>query len=190
MREKHNIRIKKPARTFWFDMDGVMAIYNREAYKGDDPIFSKLGYHYFRTVQPDMTIVRLIQCLSQRGDCTVYVLTKVSPAYDIMIEQLKDKAEWLARYFPFIGESHFYYTTGDKGILANNVLLKYSNRTICKSDILIDDFNQNLESWIKSGGSSVKYLNGLNSSDSFDGLKLLKGMGTEDAIKILFRSQN
>lgn len=186
MNGKRKIRIKKSAKTFWFDMDGVMAIYDRDAYRGNTPIFSKLGYHYFRTVKPDMTIVRLIQSLCQRDDCTVYVLTKVSPAYDIMLEQVKDKAEWLAKYFPFVGESQFYYTTGDKGMLANNVLLRDDGRNISKNDILIDDFNENLESWVKSGGSSIKYLNGLNSSDSFDGLKLLKGMGTEDAVRILF----
>lgn len=55
--------------------------------------------------------------------------------------------------------------------------------------ILIDDFNPNLRNWEAAGGTAVKYINGLNSPESFNGLCLFKTWPVEQCMNALLALQ-
>lgn len=165
--------------TFWFDMDGVMAVYNREDYRDANPQYLKEGY--YKGLQPDKYIKRLIEYLNRRADCDVYILTKVSPMSDVRWYQVSDKLDWLHKHFPFLDDTQFFYTIGDKDVLARAVL----RRNLNSGDVLMDDYNPNLIGWENSGGSSIKYLNGLNNPESFDGKMISFSMELGEALRII-----
>ena len=53
------------------------------------------------------------------------------------------------------------------------------------NDVLIDDYNKNLEDWREHGGLAVKYLNGINSADSFSGPIIDQMMSADDIVDML-----
>ena len=40
------------------------------------------------------------------------------------------------------------------------------------TDVLLDDYNNNLENWVEHGGIGIKLLNGINSKRSWDGVSV------------------
>lgn len=172
-------------KTIWLDMDGVMVVYDRLAYRGENPVFMQAGSHYYRNVVCDEFIKKLAKALSDNEDCTVYIITKVSSLYNLRWEQVNDKKEWIKEHFPFVPEENFYSTIGSKSQMANAVLWGREGRPLSDTDILIDDFNENLLDWVNGGGTSVKYLNGLNDPNSFDGTALTNEMCISDAVGML-----
>ena len=69
-----------------------------------------------------------------------------------------DKWHWIEETFDgLIKEKDFLCVMGSKVEAVQKL------RPITKADILIDDFNPNLEAWQKAGGSVIKYVNGINS---------------------------
>lgn len=146
----------------FIDMDGVLAKYNRAAYEGDDPLFERRGAHYFRDLPADDYIIKAAKMLRDEGH-NVVVISKLSQNYDIVCEQSKDKRNWLndhgMRLFELI------HTQDAKSEAAE----EYLKRKLNRADILIDDYNWNLIDWVSAGGTSVKYLNGINTKNSFNG---------------------
>ena len=51
-------------------------------------------------------------------------------------------------------------------------------------DILIDDYNPNLYSWMSRGGTAIKYINNVNSVDSWVGSYIAEYM--EDSVMFDF----
>lgn len=161
---------------FWFDMDGVIVRYERWAYRGENPKFQVLGSHYYRTCKPDLKIIEVMKELNKIEK--IGILTKVSKGKDIQKEQIEDKVWWLNKNCPFINvEKQLVVTTDNKGELP-----------ICKGNVLVDDYNDNLNDWFNGGGIPVKYLNGVNSYNSFkDGYMFDKDMKIEDIINYLLK---
>lgn len=52
-------------------------------------------------------------------------------------------------------------------------------------DILIDDYNENLELWREYGGTAVKYLNGINNPYSWSGHRLVNTLSADEIVKYL-----
>ena len=54
----------------------------------------------------------------------------------------------------------------------NDAVEYIKDHELTRDDILIDDYNKNLTEWSQKGGTSIKYCNGINNPDSFEGIKL------------------
>lgn len=161
---------------YYFDMDGVITVYERWAFRGKNPIFEELGSHYFRTCKPDYKIIDSMKVLNKCSN--VYILTSVSKDSEISKEQVNDKILWLSKYCPFIDIP--------KQFIPINSGISKSKYVSSKIDILIDDYNTNLLEWENAGGTAVKYLNGVNSYNSFkNGCMISKDMSVDEIVSCL-----
>ncbi len=154
---------------FYFDMDGVLALYDRKAYEGDNPIFMRPGGHYFRDLPYDAVAFALFNYLNEHAkefNASVYILTSV-PGGNIFNEHFHDKIIWLQKNFPNIRIEQVLFSVTNK----NDTVKYIKNRSLQARDILIDDYNNNLVQWQKSGGTAIKFCNGINNPDSFNGPK-------------------
>ena len=161
-------------------MDGVLAIYDRDAYIWPDPKFMRLHDHYFLNVRPDKAMLHLFNTLCHNKKHNVFVLTSVSEPLEIRTEQVIDKIHWLEKHCPNIDiEKQFIIAASDKRNTINAI------GQLSKDDILIDDFNRNLNHWNEVGGTAIKYCNGINTPESFSGLKIHNTMSYQEMLQIL-----
>lgn len=168
-------------RTYYIDMDGVIAQYDRDAYVGDNPRWLKKNEHYFLNLQPDRKMLEFVDTLHQRCRYTgddIFILTSLPYNGAIFNEQFHDKIAYLNKWFPYIDINHILISVTSK----RDAVEYIQNHTLTKNDILIDDFNRNLVDWQNAGGTPVKYCNGINNPDSFDGLKLYHNNTIDDMI--------
>lgn len=173
-----------PERNYYIDMDGVLAVYDREAYKGDDPIWLQKGGHYFRDCKPDAAALQMaygLYCYCLENGGNVYALTSLPANGPIFNEQVHDKQNWLRKYAPFIDTSHTLFCMTSK----RDVVEYICNHELTKNDILVDDYNKNLNEWKQSGGTAIKYCNGLNDPNSFDGFSIRSDTPVEVKLDVL-----
>lgn len=149
-----------------FDMDGVLAIYDREGSKiGEDgyPMYMHPEYFYHR--QPNETAINLFKKCYKLFPNDLYILTTVPDGHcrnNIVIDKLK----WINLHIPeFDIGTHVICCTSNKMSFIEWI----RGSTIKKNDILIDDYNTNLYSWYTRGGTAIKWLNGINSRESWCG---------------------
>lgn len=154
-------------------MDGVVAQYERNAYAGnyaedaehhEKPRFLREP-DYFRTCTPDMTIIKAFSMLNEHN-VNIIVLSNIMDS-PIMNGHIDGKRTWLCQYMPFIDD--FHPIQKPKAEYVSETILK---RSLKPTDILISDFNNDLVPWDRSGGTGVKYINGLNSPESYTGKKI------------------
>lgn len=156
--------------TYFIDMDGVLAQYERTAFdisKGPVPglaLFEHEDSHYFKTCKPDPVAVALLEDLLNDPNSEVYILTTVPPHTPWVIA---DKKEWLSQVVPmFDSTTKLIIASSDK---VETIMVKEKLHGLNSSMVLIDDFNKNLNDWRDAGGTAIKYLNGINSENSWDG---------------------
>lgn len=140
----------------FIDMDGVIAEHVRDDYVGENPKF--LQPHYFSTCEPNPTIVAFVRLL-QEFDIPYLFLSRVAPPLNYR-ESTIDKHQWLSKFAP---GSNAIFTQSSKVDTAQQWL----GRNLQTDDVLIDDFNPNLEEWENAGATAVKFLNGNNSPDTW-----------------------
>lgn len=155
----------------YFDLDGVIFQYEKTAYQGDDPIFDKLGQHYFRHVPPDPLMKAVVNQLLRFKDTNridnIYFISSISPQHEIYLEMYRDKLESLKEEFDEkYAFEHFIACYKNK---ANIVKAIHNKEHLNINDILIDDYNENLKQWRDAGGTAIKYINGINSEESWNG---------------------
>lgn len=152
-------------------MDGVLVRYDRDGYKGENPLYMQPGAHYFRNLPPDRNALALIDrlyCRSRYTGDNISTLTSIPMNGLIFNEHLHDKILWNQDWVPYMSIENVLVSvtsTYSKRDVAEFI----NNRKLTKDDILIDDYNKNLIEWQMGGGTSVKYCNGINSPESFDG---------------------
>lgn len=136
-------RMKK---RIFFDMDGVLAIFNPHA-----TIEELASPGYFASCKPCQSALLTMEFLVKRTDMDVYVLTAV---FDDDHSQ-KEKKEWLAKYAPFLPEDHILFAIIGKQTKSEVI------GDLREDDILLDDHTPNLrgDRW---HGVGVKFHNGLN----------------------------
>jgi hypothetical protein len=85
--------------------------------------------------------------------------------------------KWVHSVIPeFDVGSHFIAVSKSK----HSAITQLKGIELSKKDILVDDYNPNLLAWEVAGGTAVKYLNGINSPDSWYGYKLSQsGIGAK-----------
>lgn len=153
----------------YFDMDGVLAVYDRNAYKKDEEgnmPFMDIPSRYFLHVEVDGIAMTLFKKVLKAMPDDVYVITSVSGDYEQKYRQTIDKMEWLHIHSPeFDIGSKFIAMGSDK----RNFVTGIRGMTLNRLDILIDDYNPNLFKWAMAGGTSIKFINGVNSKNSWSG---------------------
>lgn len=168
-------------KNYYFDMDGVVVEYDRDAYTGDDPLFMRKNQHYFKDLNPDRKMLEVIDIMHQKSRYTgdhIYLLTSIPMNGAIFNEHFHDKISWVHRWLPYLDIDDILISVTSK----RDTVEYIQNHQLSTKDILIDDYNRNLNDWRKANGISVKYCNGINSPDSFDGIKIHK---TDDACAII-----
>lgn len=154
---------------YFIDIDGTLAVYISKEYAWweIDGIF--------RYLQPQEQVVKAVKTLIHNNE-EVYIIT----AYHRHTPQVKaDKIYWLGKYLPEIKLDHQIYT------LCGEDKTAYIPNGVKPTDILLDDFNKNLENWKTVGGTSIKLLNGLNSKHSWNGATIEANDTSEAILKAL-----
>ena len=111
-------------KNYYFDMDGVLAQYEREAYTGDKPLWLQPNKHYFLNVKPDMRALSVIDLLwsyirtGRQGlspDSQIYIVSSISNKNGaIFNEQFHDKLKWIAEKIPYFPVENFYISVSSK----------------------------------------------------------------------------
>lgn len=152
--------------TFYFDMDGVLAKFNKSANTANPPLFNRPGQHYFLKCEPDIKAITIAQTMLAAG-LDVRILSRLNGPREMLDEWRCDKTAWLKRYMPDISSEHIILTETTKDKFLNHIPERQR-----AAHVLIDDFNENLAMWEENGGVGVKYGNDLNNPASWYGLKL------------------
>lgn len=169
----------------FFDMDGVLGIYERDAYAAPDFKWKQPGAHYFAHVEPDKKAVELFDMLSDTPGVSTFVLTAVLNSGPICMEQIQDKLDWAQKHLRnFDAKKQFIPTVSLKTRTIQAMLFQNRNNML-PSDILIDDYNPNLKAWQDAGGTGMKYLNGINHASSWKGIVLTKDMSAKDICDLI-----
>ena len=158
------------------DMDGVVAIYTPSDYEGDPMPFLEPGAHYFATRPADNRAVLLADELSRHTKVCM-LSTISSEAVDdpsLAAEHKADKRAWLQKVFAECGSPAPQSAFAVAGKLPKPAVASFLlHRPLLPHDVLVDDFNANLEQWRECGGTAVKYINENNSAASWDGPVIL-----------------
>ena len=171
-------------RNYYFDMDGVYVLYDKNAYIGPDPLYLRKNAHYFLNCKPDPKMLELVDRMHTECKYTgddLYFLTAVDMHGSIFNEHLHDKIMYIQKWAPYIDINHILISVTSK----RDTVEYIKNHQITKNDILIDDYNVNLNDWKFAGGTSIKYCNGINNPNSFDGLRLRQTESVYDMMSML-----
>lgn len=155
----------------FMDMDGVLVQYDRAVYSDPSRPWEALGAHYFATLRPDQRALALARALDHEPWATVSVCSRTSSLTTSAVgrEQFEDKRKWCRSILePYVDIHHLIVTHWRKESAAEAAL----GRPLRTTDVLVDDFNENLTSWEAAGGRSVKWLNGENNADSWYGTSI------------------
>ena len=161
--------MKREKKRYFIDIDGTLAVYISKDYAWweIDGIF--------RHLMPQEHVLKAIKDLIHTNE-EVYIIS----AYHRQTPQVKDdKIYWLKKYLPEINLAHQIYTFCGEDKTA------YIPDGVRITDVLLDDFNKNLENWRDAGGTSIKLLNGLNSKSSWNGISIGVHEASEDILNKL-----
>lgn len=169
----------------FFDMDGVLAQYERTAYEKPDFLWKKPGSHYFSTVKPDQKAIDLFNLCQKEPDTNTFILTSVLNNGPICLEQIMDKMAWIQKHIPNTDLKKQFIPSVSMKTRTIQAMLFQNKNNIHPSDVLIDDYNPNLKAWQDAGGTGIKYLNGLNHASTWKGIILPQNMSEYDIYNLL-----
>lgn len=133
------------------DMDGTLAVWNN--------VYLEQLYEpgYFRNLPPLDRMIQKVTAFQQRGEAEVFILSAYLPDSPYA---LKEKREWLDQYLPSVDAAHrlFIPCGENKGHSVPG--------HIRSTDFLLDDYTKNLREWTAAGGTGIKLLNGINSTQN------------------------
>lgn len=175
---------------YYFDMDGVLAEYNWDCYEGDNPPYLTKDSHCYKDLKADVRAIEVMRKLHEHHK-PVCVLTNPTNLGHLYVEQVQDKIEWLNRYVPWLDtQTQFIAIPGSKRNIIQ-MIRKPKKTPITINDILIDDWNPNLNAWNQAGGLGIKYCNNINSPNdknpktSYEGLHITLNMNVNEIIALL-----
>lgn len=174
--------------TIWFDMDGVLSLYDRNDYISPNPNYKKP--HYFLTRPVNTTMKQLFAKLAASKHISlghIGIISKVQPEIPKFIEEASDKSEWVDKHLmkpilDFHNRLHPPLFTGHNESKAKKVS-SFLNRPLNQYDILIDDYNSNLEDWVAHGGTAIKY--GLGDKESWKSYSFTDETTVDEMLKFL-----
>lgn len=120
----------------YVDMDGTLAVWNHEKSKEyPDGVTMEMvnAPGYFRGLKPNEEIVQFTEILFKKG-YDIRILSKSN------FHAIREKEEWLQEYLPFISKENIFFVplNAEKSDFVPHIK---------SNDILIDDYNVNLQSW-------------------------------------------
>ena len=119
-------------KTYYFDMDGVLANFHKEPYKYENAI----DRHWIANLDPFMENIKIVRQLIANGN-DVYILSKAASETAKM-----GKLDWLAKYIPEMQTEKVIVLVGG-GRKVDYI------RTA--TGILVDDDMRNIRPWVKAG---------------------------------------
>lgn len=132
----------------FIDMDGTVARFHDER----DCLERMYERGFFLNLEPFRSVVAGVEQIKHYcKDVELWVLS--AAVNDTCI---REKDMWLDIHMPYISAEHRIYT----GIGEDKS--EQIPGGIAQSDILIDDYNNNLEQWRRAGGKSIKLVNNIN----------------------------
>lgn len=170
-----------------FDMDGVLAVYNRADYKLDNNgIVPFLSEGHYKKCEPDTTALQVFwRCVKMCPNDT-YIITSI-PEYEHSLDMIFDKMYWLNEQRP----EEIKFDFGTKFLAPTSTKMSHiefiRGSSLTRNDILIDDWNPNLYAWAARGGRSIKYINGQNSESSFHGIKVRRSDSADQIFDTIMR---
>lgn len=170
------------------DMDGFMYLYDYGMFE-KKPVgqnWNDVGSHAFLKCEVDGFAHKFLQRLSRYIGSDLCVLTSVDASCkEIENEHIFDKMKRVAEDYPFMSLCNFMACASEK----RNAISKIKGMNLSKSDILIDDYNKNLYAWQNAGGTSIKYINGVNSVGDWPGVFIDSNtMTVDEAIEIFLKT--
>lgn len=134
-------------KKLYLDLDGTLAEWKQSSTMED--LFKK---GYFLNLKPNVELINAVKLLIKSGvECFVLSAYFADSKY-----ALKEKNLWVDKYLPEIDNSHrIFVVYGDaKTDYVDDIL----------NSVLLDDFSKNLHDWNRSGGTCIKFLNGINNT--------------------------
>lgn len=160
----HNIH---PNTTIWCDMDGVIAVYDVNGFRGSNPPFLVQNSHYFLNCTPDTKIIKALQLLHDVYHIKLKIISNINET--LKQEHTSDKSKWLKQHVPFINVDKDYHAII---VSKTDYVQQKKKQSLQKTDILISDYNNDLNPWSIHGGTGIKYANGINNPNSYNGLHI------------------
>ena len=156
-------------------MDGVLTIYEIEAFRGENPLFMSIGSHYFANAPVDEVGLGILKYLHSNHD--YQILTRLVEDTCTRMCHYNDKLLWLFSNAPYAVDK--YRTCVCKK--SEYVRTVMGVDRLSSEDILIDDYYKNLLDWQENGGIAIKYVTDVNRNIPWNGycissLEDLKGI--------------
>lgn len=181
----------------YIGIDGVLSKYDSRVHdmNKDKSKFDYSKDRFFQNAEVDAKMVDVAKKLlgiiyGDKKQINISVLNFVSSisnkSSDALL-QCQDKTEWLLTNVTIAMDSKFVPSTTKKA----DVISTRLGRKLTPRDILIDDFNEELNAWSEAGGTAIKYVNDVNTKESYNGLYLDKNMTPDqiiDYIKLISAS--
>lgn len=145
------------------DMDGTIARFH------DENLYLERMFEkgFFSGLKPfDNAVEAIKHIIDNHPNADVYVLSAaITTPYC-----LAEKNAWLDKYLPNIDKEHRIFvenlSTAKSLCVPGSYMYKDDNgkyhNKIFKNDILIDEYNKNLEEWERDGGTAIKAKNNIN----------------------------
>lgn len=163
----------KKSKNLFIDMDGTLCDFIPCS---DVDILYEEGY--FFNLNPRVEFIKAIKgYIKENNPDNVYILSNYLSDSEFAYDE---KNRWLDKYIPEVKNSNriFVPCGEDKS--------DYIERPLSKSDILFDDYTQNLINWEKNGGKGVKVVNNINNKKGvWKGEKLEQKVSKESLEKVL-----
>lgn len=159
---------EKPPYRLFLDLDNVLNVFRNDLHPRFQMVREVMvNPHYFRTLVPNTAMQAYVDSLGADQEHT-YVLSHIEwKNAEYAMVNLHEKAAHLQYFYPSFSPDHILWVP--MPLTKAEAVTKTFGRPLSKSDILVDDYNQNLFYWKKAGGTAVKYINYQNSPDSFNG---------------------
>lgn len=143
---------EKKQRVF-VDMDGTLYAFHDDILDNEGHVQIEKMYEkdFFLKLKSFERMHEALKLLHENPNTEIYILSSADK-----LNIVDQKIKVIERDFGFIDRDHMLFpkTWENKANAIPN--------SIQKSDILIDDYNVNLEAWEQAGGQAVKFVNNIN----------------------------
>lgn len=137
----------------FIDMDGTLARFH------DEVNYLERMYEpgFFRELHPFSDFLLAVKSELELDKSDIYILSSVIESSTC----IKEKRDWLKTYLPELPESRQIFCP--MGVSKTELIPE----GIKPDDVLIDDYNKNLNEWRDAGGLAVKFVNNINDRGQF-----------------------
>lgn len=137
---------------YYFDMDGVLAVYEPENPPGSRPWLDPSA-RFYATRHPDESAITLASIAARHADVTV--VTRVPDEPKRLHAWVDEKLSWLDAHVPALSGRRIIVISSDKH--DKSAALRDVPLDERREHCLVDDDPAILTRWVDAGGSAVQY---------------------------------